>query len=405
MALTVIPYNPASDPWQYAAQGMQNMLGGMNTSADMQLLGQALQGGGMQGLQSILPQLRDPQLRNAVLGMVMQGMQPLNPLEEAQRQNYLASAKESNAKAKALGMPSTNTFTKTIWDSENKKGYEVLFLTDEKTGQTTPVEILGEAVPSATMGNVDPNMLTTTTTTKVQGDIQASQDMLDNLQMIRSLYDPRFLEYKGKAAAWITSSKEKLGFKSDEEATAFLSNRQAFDALAQEVFLQKRKEITGVASNPAEQVDIARAVIDPTRDSPTQFESKLNLLETIQKRHMARLQQWLNFGVPNPTKKQLSEYPLFSQTESKALKEGRNPLSEKPPEWVGSGQDSGQSQTPQVNTRLVRQVQSAAKALFKQGRLDQTEYDSIMSGMENHPEMAQQVSEDFLKEFNLRLGQ
>ena len=92
----------------------------------------------------------------------------------------------------------------------------------------------------------------------------------------------------------------------------YLARYSTWKLPAQEIYLKKRHEITGVAANPAEKGEIAEAIPDPSKNTPTEFRSKLKQLRKMLLQAKNRKLMFRSIGIENPTDKQLSTVPLKS---------------------------------------------------------------------------------------------
>jgi hypothetical protein len=143
----------------------------------------------------------------------------------------------------------------------------------------------------------------------IERSIEEIDDILLTLQEVDKLTEDSFLTYGGQIKAKGTKLGEKITGQ-EFSSSPFLQNYSQWQMLSQDLYLKKRKQITGVAARPEEAAEIAKAIPDPTKDSPSQFRSKQILLQNIMKKHRDRLVKLRAIGIKNPTKEQLAAIPL-----------------------------------------------------------------------------------------------
>ena len=159
------------------------------------------------------------------------------------------------------------------------------------TGETTPLE-------KSTKGFVEK-------------EIEQIDSILLTIGEIDKLTEDRFFTYPGQIGVGSQKLAEKVT-GSPVLGNKLLGSYAAWKSMSQELYLQKRKQITGVAAKPEEAAEIAQSIPDPSKDSPTQFRVKQVQLRTILTKHRERLIQFRAAGIPNPTKEQLAMVPLDS---------------------------------------------------------------------------------------------
>lgn len=112
------------------------------------------------------------------------------------------------------------------------------------------------------------------TVAKIEKDVIDLQSTLGELRAIEEQFNPDFFTFRGKGKAFFTALAEKAEIPVGKAAQTFLRDRAKFFADSKRVFLKFRKFITGVAGGIEEFREIAKATIDPEKDSPTQFRAK-----------------------------------------------------------------------------------------------------------------------------------
>jgi len=133
-------------------------------------------------------------------------------------------------------------------------------------------------------------------------EVIASQQGLDAINQIESLYEPEFLSYGGAVKGAYATFLNKMD---PEKKSQFQQRRAAFISAANKEFLRFRKWATGVAGGEKEMAEIKRATFSED-DSPQDFEVKLNLGRSLQRRFNARSRAALASGVNN--QKAFKEY-------------------------------------------------------------------------------------------------
>jgi hypothetical protein len=98
-----------------------------------------------------------------------------------------------------------------------------------------------------------------------------------------------------------------LGIPGD---TDYLANRTQWKQEAMTTFLAWRKWVTGVAGGEKEMREIAKSFPDPQRNSPTEFKANLKQARKTTIKLRNRLIMFRSIGIENPTKEQLSKYPI-----------------------------------------------------------------------------------------------
>ncbi len=135
------------------------------------------------------------------------------------------------------------------------------------------------------------------TQTKIEKDIIDLTTTLAELEAINKQVNDDFLTFRGKGRAFFTGLAEKAEIPVGKAHQQFLSDRTEFFADSKRVFLEFRKFITGVAGGIEEFKEIAKATIDPEKDSPTQFKAKMKSMSDNAKRTRNVLLAMRNSGV------------------------------------------------------------------------------------------------------------
>lgn len=149
----------------------------------------------------------------------------------------------------------------------------------------------------------------------VERQIEEIDDILLTLGEVDKLTQDEFLTYGGRLKAGGTKMGEKITGM-EMPGSDFLGSYSQWQMLSQDLYLKKRKQITGVAARPEEAAEIAKAIPDPTKDSPSQFRAKQMLLQNVLQKHKERLVKLRAIGIENPTKEQLAAFPLETKAQN-----------------------------------------------------------------------------------------
>ncbi len=158
--------------------------------------------------------------------------------------------------------------------ADSSKAIRVRNTFDAQGNITNQVKI-GDATLAEAIGGVAAEGLQKGTQTKLEKDVIDLQGTLTELGAIEKQFNEDFFTFRGKGRAFFTALGEKAEIPVGKAATQFLKRRTKFFADSKRVFLKFRKFITGVAGGIEEFKEIAKATIDPEKDSPTQFRAKL----------------------------------------------------------------------------------------------------------------------------------
>ena len=156
--------------------------------------------------------------------------------------------------------------------------------TFDPQGNLINQQFIGEATLAERIGGVAAEGLQKSTQTKLEKDIIDLQTTLTELDAIDEQFDENFFTFRGKAGAALTAFFEKAEIPVGKARQEFLSKKTKFFADSKRVFLKFRKFITGVAGGIEEFREIAKATIDPEKDSPTQFSAKMESMRDNAKR-------------------------------------------------------------------------------------------------------------------------
>ena len=167
--------------------------------------------------------------------------------------------------------------------------------------------VLGEATLAEAIGGVAEAGLTGGTTSQIEKDVVELQATLGELEAVNQQFNPDFFTFRGKGKAFFTAQAEKLEIPVSQASKEFLSNRSKFFADSKRVFLKFRKFITGVAGGIEEFREIAKATIDPEKDSPTQFTAKMSSMRDNATRVSNMLLAIRNSGLDPRNKKNIAD--------------------------------------------------------------------------------------------------
>jgi len=112
--------------------------------------------------------------------------------------------------------------------------------------------------------------------------IISGTELLDTLNRMESYYDPKFLEFKGKAEKEITETLDKLGMANPEQIK-FIQRYNRWNQANEQYFNSYRKLITGVAAGEKE-IGWLQSSIPSSKDAPRVYEAKVALQKDIQQK-------------------------------------------------------------------------------------------------------------------------
>lgn len=270
--------------------------------------------GGLQGIDKVVEGfLRARALAQQQEQLDMQKI--LFPLEQQYKKTQLEQQQElfpiekayKEAQIQKLSQPQASDYQLTkIIDPETK---QPVVASAYKMGGREPI-VIGQAPPPVSPATVNINTGTSplekSTKGAVERKIEEIDTMLTNIKGINKITKDSFLTYGGQVKAGLSRFGEKITGEKNI-GSDYLAQYGAWKMLSQEQYLQKRHQITGVASNPTEQVDIAKAIPDPNKDSFSLFRSKMKALEVLLNAHRTRLVNLRAAGIENPTPEQLEQ--------------------------------------------------------------------------------------------------
>ena len=170
-------------------------------------------------------------------------------------------------------------------------------------GEMTLEEAMKKKIEMKASGisiNISPEDITKSTRTKIEGDIIDADNNIVTLQNIRKSFNPDYLTYKGKLIGETSKYASKLGLNCEQ---GFRKKQQKWLGESMQYFTNWRKWATGVAFSPEERIEIGKAIPDPLNDSPTDFKTKLELMENITQKLKKRLIETRSLGIPAPYSK------------------------------------------------------------------------------------------------------
>lgn len=222
-------------------------------------------------------------------------------LMQSQTQRHLAEAEEARRPKELSGADMLNR-----WRLEQLGKYspqeQKQYLLKPSTSVTTNID-LGKTSP-----------LEKSTKGALEREITDIDDILGLLDEVDKLTEDEFLTWGGKVKKGATRLDELTGrFMNIPGADPdYLAKYSAWKLPAQEIYLKKRHEITGVAANPAEKEEIAEAIPDPNKNTPTEYKAKSMQLRKLLIQAKNRKMMFRAVGIANPTPEQLSQMPLSS---------------------------------------------------------------------------------------------
>ena len=146
---------------------------------------------------------------------------------------------------------------------------------------------------TVTQGDGIKGSLTKTVKSSTQKNILEGQSRVDAQNYVSSLYRPEFLTYGGEIKSGIMTKLNKL---TPTLRDSFTKARAAFLSQTNQAFIAYRKWATGVAGGEKEMSEIKRATFSED-DSPQDFEAKLQAVQFMTRKLLARQQMALRQGV------------------------------------------------------------------------------------------------------------
>ena len=146
---------------------------------------------------------------------------------------------------------------------------------------------------TVTQGDGIKGGLTKTVKSSTQKNILEGQSRVDAQNYVSSLYRPEFLTYGGEIKSGIMTKLNKL---TPTLRDSFTKARAAFLSQTNQAFIAYRKWATGVAGGEKEMSEIKRATFSED-DSPQDFEAKLQAVQFMTRKLLARQQMALRQGV------------------------------------------------------------------------------------------------------------
>lgn len=117
---------------------------------------------------------------------------------------------------------------------------------------------------------------------EAEKNIISGTQLMDTLNRMEAYYDPKFLEFQGKAQKEITETLDKLGMAS-EERIKFIQRYNRWNQSNEQYFNNYRKLITGVAAGEKE-IGWLQSSIPSSKDAPRVYEAKVALQKDIQQK-------------------------------------------------------------------------------------------------------------------------
>ena len=168
---------------------------------------------------------------------------------------------------------------------------------------------------TVTQGDGSKRGLTKTVRSSTQKNILEGQTRLTTQNYVSSLYRPEFLTYGGEIKSGIMTKLNKL---TPTLRDSFTKARAAFLSQTNQAFIAYRKWATGVAGGEKEMSEIKRATFSED-DSPQDFEAKLQAVQFMTRKLLARQQMALRQGVTpendaqgNPIGKKWKDFVKFN---------------------------------------------------------------------------------------------
>jgi len=185
---------------------------------------------------------------------------------------------------------------------------------------------LTRSVPETQNQNITTRELGTVATNQVEKAAIDSQFRMDRLtQIINDIKDnPEYLQVPGKAKAWWTDVKDKLGFDIGNQEKDFMTNQSKFIRKAIENINQYIKEFTGAQMSEKEAKRLRLAMPDPGEDifsgqGPAKFASNAQDALEGARLAQARAIYFRNNGIPVDLSKPDADAPISLEEMKKII--------------------------------------------------------------------------------------
>ena len=165
-------------------------------------------------------------------------------------------------------------------------------LTSDQQKAARSIEEAQKNKTASLMGGINPNAMPV----GKEGTNVVDKELLEigrsrvGLQRSLSQLDPEYLTIPFQAKMAVSAGKERMSLPLNEEEKTTLSNYTQFKQTSMRALNQYINDITGAAIGSGEEAARIRAGIpDPEKDSPTQFQAKLQNTIALGKQFEARL--------------------------------------------------------------------------------------------------------------------
>jgi len=178
------------------------------------------------------------------------------------------------------------------WMSQNFGTAVYENLKPEQKQQALNRELTTKRELSALQGGVNPNAMPVGKegTNAVDKDLLSLGRSRIQLQRTASQFSPEYLTRPFQAQMTVLAEKEKLNLPLNEDERTKLTNYSQFKQTGMQSLNQYINDITGAAVGAGDEEKRLRAGIpDPQKDSPTEFQAKLNNTLALGKMFEARL--------------------------------------------------------------------------------------------------------------------
>ena len=134
------------------------------------------------------------------------------------------------------------------------------------------------------------------TRTQLEKSIIEGVKSIQSFKVTRGNFDPKYLQWRGKAQNEVASIMDKAGISTVEQRK-FLKKRAKWFRRAKADFIAYRKWATGVAGGPQELKEIATSFPDPVSNSPSQYTANLDSVEDTTKQVLMLNRDFLESGI------------------------------------------------------------------------------------------------------------
>lgn len=148
-------------------------------------------------------------------------------------------------------------------------------------GQGISVTVPGPNGPTTVQsgpgaGTARPGNMAQPTLNRIEEQIVNNTARLQRVRDVAAAFRPEFLQIGPQIRNWAASAQERLGMQITPEQRQRLEAYTDFRSRAYTELTQTLREMSGAAVTEGEAARLLAAIGDPSRDSPTEFQTKMN---------------------------------------------------------------------------------------------------------------------------------